>query len=142
MVVTTKAMTAVATMTDPGLQPPTPPRLAALRQSTGKKRGKPAHTSKVLTAGISATALFGMVAVMGWQTGTSTAEPPAPLLTPVPSTVAPLVPVPTPVSTALATPTTAAPILILVPVAVPAAQPPVQTNNGRSQSNIITKSSG
>ena len=169
------AMTAVATMTDPlmpdrEISASAAERLAALRQpSSSKKRTKPAHTSKVLTAGISTTALFGLVAVMGWQSGMGTAQPSvsadpttqtaAP--TPVAPTVAPLVATPAggvilvpplPVTQAPVTeapvatvPVTQPPVIqvpvIQVPVSVPVAQP-TQTNAGRAQSNTTTKSSG
>jgi hypothetical protein len=127
----TVATIMVATMTDP-MSPSNAERLAALRRPS-KKRTKPAHTSKVLSAGISTTALFGMVAAMGWQTGTSTAQSisatvPAVMTTqpaPVQPTVAPLVPT--------------APTTTAIPVAVPATQPPVQTS---ARSNTVTKSSG
>jgi hypothetical protein len=121
----------------------------------------------VLTAGISATALFGMVAVMGWESGTGSAQPsvsPA-VQTPVAGTVAPLVPttpttaagiitvpplpasalpaVTVPAATAPATtqPAAALPVIqvpvVQVPVAVPASQ-----NAGGGQSNTTTKTSG
>lgn len=131
-------------------------RLAALR-SPAKKRAKPAHTSKVLTAGISTTALFGMVAVMGWQSGTGSAQNnaatptatqgvlPVPVVavitTPtiivspqtVPATVAPLAPT-VPVTVAETVPATVTPV---IPVAVPAPQP-----KPRAASHTKTKSSG
>ena len=171
---TAAATTTAATMTDPLLPNPeisasAAERLAALRQpSTSKKRQKPAHTSKVLTAGLSTTALLGMVAVMGWQSGTGTAQTStSPTLavpteqtaapTPVTPTVAPLVPTPTTVSGVIAVPPAPAPAatipvpatlpviqvpVVQVPVAVPAAQPPARTTAGRAQSNTTTKSSG
>jgi hypothetical protein len=144
MAATTMAMITAATMTDPG-QPESAPaisassaeRLAALRQPS-KKRSKPAHTSKVLSAGAATTALFGMIAVMGWQSGISTAQGAAALPVPtVPTTQS----APTPVlPTVVPLVPTAAPVLI--PVAVPVAQPPVQTDAGRTPSNTTTKSSG
>lgn len=142
-------------------------RLAALRQpSTSKKRTKPAHTSKVLAAGLSATALFGMIAVMGYESGTGTAQTAAlpvaiPTIqaavpTPVAPTVAPLVPatpapvVPTPAAAVPVAPVPVAPVPVApaapVPVIeVPVVQVPVavaaQTTSG-GQSNTTTKSSG
>ena len=144
-------MHAVATMTDaPGpegaIAASAAERLAALRQpSTSNKRTQPATTSKILSAGISTTALFGLIAAMGWQTGTGVAQsasapletPPAQVSSPTPvtPTVAPLVPTTGTVSPAVAAvPTT-------IPVAVPAAQP-APTNSRRVQSNATTKSSG
>ncbi len=139
-------------------------RLAALRQpSTSKKRTKPAHTSKVLSAGISATALLGMIAVMGYESGAGAAQSAAlpvatiPTLqaapTPIAPTVAPLVPatavpvVPTPAAAVPVAPVPVAPVPVApVPVIeVPVVQVPVavaaQPNAG-GQSNATTKSSG
>ncbi len=99
-------------MIDPLLPSGAAERLAALR-APSTKRTKPASTSKILSAGISTTALFGMVAVMGWQSthaaasaaaapeatvpvtpAVSAVTPPTTVFvpTPVPSTVAPLAP--------------------------------------------------
>ncbi|MDP9463550.1 MAG: hypothetical protein M3P52_02905 [Actinomycetota bacterium] len=133
-------------MTDP-LPPSTADRLAALRQPAEKRR-KPAHTSKILTAGLSTTALLGLVTAMGWQTGsaqtTTLPEPAIQSATPV-APVVPVVPV-VPVMPALATvPTTAAPVAVpapvVIPVAVPVAQVPVQISGGAA-SNTTTKASG
>ncbi|MEP7113193.1 MAG: hypothetical protein ABI862_08005 [Ilumatobacteraceae bacterium] len=154
-------------MIDPLLSTPVPPsaaeRLAALR-APSKKRAKPAHTSKVLSAGVSATALLGMVAVMGWQSGTGTAQSTAPVapVAPVAQAVVPVAPAlpviatpaptmpPVVVETTIApsvpvavapvpVPVTAAPVVI--PVAVPVAQPPVQ-RAAPAASNTTTKTSG
>jgi hypothetical protein len=138
----------VATMIDP-LLPSTAERLAALRSPRLQKRRKPAHNSKILTAGVSTTALFALIAGMGWQSGTSSAQstPTAPATTAtgsapastttvaavvpaVPATVAPLI---------IAAPTVALPI---IPVAVAAAKPPVKKIVTRVASNTTTKTSG
>jgi hypothetical protein len=137
----------VATMIDP-LLPSTAERLAALRSPRLQKRRKPAHNSKILTAGVSTTALFALIAGMGWQSGTSSAQttPTAPATTAtssapastttvaavgpaVPATVAPLI---------IAAPTVALPI---IPVAVAAAKPPMKIVT-RVASNTTTKTSG
>jgi hypothetical protein len=121
-------------------------RLAALR-APSKTRGKPAHTSKVLAAGISTTALLGMVAVMGWQSGTGTAQstvavaPAAQAATP---TVAPVVADPTVARLVPAVPVAAVPLPaapVVIPVAVPVAQLPVQ-QAAPAASNTTTKTSG
>ena len=136
-------------MTEP-VQPEAPlaastaERLAALRQpSTSKKRTAPALTSKVLSAGISTTALFGLVAAMGWPASTATTQVSQPVATPttqiavatpVAPTVAPLVPAtPAPVP-ADAVPTT-------IPVAIPAAQPAPQIPAQPIESNTTTQAS-
>ena len=149
-------------MIDPLPPPGAAERLAALRAPSAKRK-KPAHTSKVLTAGISTTALFGMVAVMGWQSthGAASAAaapeatvPVAPLVpvvtpsttifvpTPVPSTVAPLAPAVT-VAPVTAAPVTAAPVVVpvVIPVAVPAPAPQPKAAKA-VKSNTATKSSG
>ena len=85
---------ATAAMTDLPVPETTGPtaaeRLAALRKPT-EQRGKAAHTSKIFAAGISTTALFAMVAAMGWRSGTestqsaslqTTTTPVVPLVTP------------------------------------------------------------
>ena len=144
------------TMTDPML-PSAAERLAALRAPSGK-RTKPANTSKILAAGLSTTALFGLVTVMGWPTDAgsaqATAAPVAPIIqaaapaaiptlaaptavvspAPVQPTVAPLVPVAPAVQAAPAP--VAVPIVI--PVAVPVAQPAAQA----AASNTTTQASG
>jgi hypothetical protein len=166
-------MIMAATMTDPLLpdreiSASAAERLAALRQpSTSKKRTKPAHTSKVLAAGVSTTALFGMVAFMGYQSGNGAAQASAlPVAmptaaqtaapTPIAPTVAPLVPttaapvvVPTPTAAVPAAPVQVTPVQVApVPVIeVPVVQVPVavaaaQSNAGGTQSNTTTKSSG
>lgn len=137
-------------------QPAAAERLAALRKPSDQ-RAKPAHTSKIVAAGLSTTALFGMVAAMGWPTGAQTAQS-APLqTTTIP--VARAVPLVAPTST-LATvlavdtdqtnptiptvppvPTTAAPVIV-VPEATPVVQAPVPKPSTRAKSNTVTKSSG
>jgi hypothetical protein len=79
------AMTGVAAMIDPLLSssPRTsmerlelmdPNRLNRRTRPPKRKRAMPARTSKIITAGASATALFSMVAAMGWQSGTGSAS--------------------------------------------------------------------
>jgi hypothetical protein len=142
---------AVATMIDPLLASQAE-RLAALRSPAQKKRQKPAHSAKIFTAGISTTALFGLVAAMGWPTGNGIAQGAAavePAVTPVALTI-PALTIPAPAAAvqtapvvipatavvAAPVPTVAAPIVI--PVAVPAAQRPAAP----AASNTTTKSSG
>jgi hypothetical protein len=144
-------------------------RLAALR-ATSKDRGKPAHVGKILTAGLSTSAMFGLVAAMGWgSTVQGSALPPdtavqvvpvAPVVTnatttsttttPTTTVVAPIAapmsddaPVPTP--PAITAPVTAAPVAtdpVTIPVAVPAPAPPAQKKKIKATSNVATKSSG
>jgi hypothetical protein len=151
---------------DPGLSVPnsTGPiaaeRLAALRKPN-VKRAKPAHTSKIVAAGLSTTALFGMVAAMGWPTATGIALSAPPQTTPT-TTAAPVVAsttTPPSVSTipiVPTVPTTAVPVVIpettpavpettpiVVPPAIPVVQVPVQNApKKRTKSNTATKSSG
>ncbi len=146
-------------MTDP-LPPSTAERLAALRQPAQKRR-QPAHTSKILTAGISTTALLGLVTAMGWQTAAESAQttslattqvapvaPAAPVtpvtpVTAVAQTVVPLVSVvPAPATVPATAAPLAAPAPVVIPVAVPVAQPPVQMTSGGAASNTTTKASG
>lgn len=146
---------------DPGLPAPgsigpsAAERLAALRKPTQKRR-KPAHTSKIFVAGVSTTALFGMVAAMGWPTATQTAQsaplpsttaaPAVPVVAPT-TTPPPALPTATVPTTAAPVPTTAAPVPttaapIEIPVATPVVQAPVQKASKRIPSNTATKSSG
>lgn len=150
-------------MIDPLLPNSSAMRLAAMHSSDGKqpKRQKPAHTSKIFTAGLSTTALLGMVAAMGWPSGSSAAQSSAPSV-PDPAAVTPVVfalpsappttaaPAPVTVPATAATvaplvtlpPTTPAPVVVtpaVIPVAVPApAQPVVK----KKRSHTTTKSSG
>ena len=167
-VATTVVAAAMTESITPGLaglespQPAAAERLAALRKPSDQ-RAKPAHTSKIVAAGLSTTALFGMVAAMGWPTGAQTAQS-APLQT----TTIPMaraVPLVAPTST-LATvpavdtdqtdptiptiptippvppvPTTAAPVIV-VPEATPVVQAPVPKPSTRAKSNTVTKASG
>jgi hypothetical protein len=144
-VVTVVATTVVAAMTD--LPPPAAEgvslsaaeRLAALR-TPSKQRGRPALAAKVLAAGLSTTAMLGLVTAMGWPadapTGQNTAASTTPPTAPA-TTVAPLVP-----ATTLpgAQPTTVPPVT--VPAAIPVDQVPVQVAAGGTDSNITTKTSG
>lgn len=113
---TTAAMVAVATMIDPLLPNGAAARLEALRSQAPKRR-KPAYSAKIFTAGASTTAMLGLIAAMGWPTGTSVAEgaaPVAPLTPDVTLPVAPVVSLP-PV---LPAPTTAAPVVTVAPLIV------------------------
>lgn len=158
-------------MIDPLLPPRSAERLAALRQPAQKRR-KPAHSSKIMTAGISTTALLGLITAMGWPTGTGNAQsatqvaPVTDALTPVAQViqVPPLVPV-VPATTALVVPVvidttvaaapaalpavvpetvpaTVAPVPVVVPVAVPVAQPVQKKKRTVAASNTATKTSG
>jgi hypothetical protein len=140
---TTVAGTA-ATMTE--ISASSAERLAALRQpSTTKKRSKPADTAKVLATGISTTALFGIVAVMGWQTNMGTAQASAsitPTTLSVPPTIQTAPPVAVTPSVAPLVPVAPATVPTTIPVAVPTTQPLVQTPTVRVPSNTTTKASG
>ena len=152
-------------MIDP-LLPTAAERIAALRQPN-EKRQTPAYASKIVAAGISTTALFGLVTAMGWQDGVGSAQAPLQEAT-VPETVTPVVQV---VPTSLA-PTTVAPIEdapmvidttlpptvpaevpvevpavvdtapVVVPVAVPAPKPKVHKKVVQPPSNGSTQPSG
>jgi hypothetical protein len=63
----------VAAMIDP-LLPATVGRAKSEQPPKVRQRAMPAHAAKILTAGASATALFTMVAAMGWQSGVGSAE--------------------------------------------------------------------
>jgi hypothetical protein len=144
-VVTVAAAMTAAAMTD--LPPPAAEavpssaaeRLAALR-TPSKHRGRPALAAKILAAGLSTTAMLGLVTAMGWPedaaTGQTTAAPTTPPTAPA-TTVAPLAP-----ATTLpgAQPTTVPPVTI--PAAIPVDQVPVQVAAGGADSNITTKTSG
>lgn len=153
------ATTMVTTMTEPML-PTAAERLAALR-APSKKRSRPANTSKILSAGLSTTAMFGLVTAMGWSSGAgsvqATAAPVAPIIqgaaaaaaptvaaptavvsaAPVEPTVAPLVPV-APAQPAVPAPAAPVVVPVVIPVAVPVAQPRVQA----AASNTTTSASG
>ncbi len=120
VVATTMAAMVVATMIDPLLPNGAAARLEALRPQAQKRR-KPAYTAKVFTAGVSTTAMLGLIATMGWPTGASVAQsaaPPASLTPDVTLPVAPVAVVP-PVQPA---PTTVAPVVTVAPLVV--APPP------------------
>jgi hypothetical protein len=115
-------------------------RLAALR-APSRRRSKPAHTSKILSAGISTTALLGLVTAMGWPSGTGSAQSAAPPAGPQAVTpAAPTVPTAVPQLPVVATP---APAPVEVPVAIPAAVPvtPVPGSVAPIPSNTTTQSS-
>lgn len=160
---TTAAGTTAAAMTEP-VSPSAAERLAALR-APSKERGRPAHTWKILTAGMSTSAMFGLVAAMGWGgTAQSTALPPDTAVQIVPSAPVATIPVATiPVATSVTTvappgvtpaaapvipvipatepPTTAAPVAIPVAVPAPQAQPTKRSVTNKAASNTATKSS-
>ena len=147
--------TAVVAMIDPLLSPSSSHRPEAPRPQR-RKRAAPARTSKIFTAGASATALFSMVAAMGWQSGTASgkssdvvipvAETPTTINVVVPvaptttSVVSP-VSVPPPVATV---PVVAVPVVTPVPVVVPKAVAVVKLPKqkaAKQKSNTTTKSS-
>ncbi len=120
--------TAVAAMIDPLLSPKATTSLERLAlmdrpaRPVRRKRAMPARTSKIITAGASATALFSMVAGMGWQSGTSSANSATPA-SEVPDTTPTLAPV-----LPVAQPSSAAPGSVLPPVVtVPTPAAPVTT---------------
>ena len=132
-------MTDLPTPAPDGVSVSAAERLAALR-TPSKKKGRPAHASKILAAGLSTTAMFGLVTAMGWPArtaaGQADAAPPTALVpvTPAPApTVAPLVP---------ASPLPASVPPVTIPVAVPVAEVPVQIAVVATDSNITTKTSG
>ena len=149
-------MTTVMTMTEPMI-PSAAERLAALRAPSGK-RTKPANTSKILAAGLSTTALFGLVTAMGWPSGPGSVQATAAPVTPVIQAAAPAaipavaattaVVSPAPVQPTVAPLVPAAPVVqaapapvavpIVIPVAVPVAQPAAQP----AASNTTTQASG
>ena len=160
----TAATTTAAAMTEP-VSPSAAERLAALR-APSKDRGKPAHAWKVLAGGMSTSAMFGLIAAMGWGgTAQSTALPPDTAVQTVPSAPVIVIPVATipattiPVTTVLPAvvvdeeapeipvvpvtepPTTVAPEPIPVAVPVPQAQPTQRKVTKKAASNTATKSS-
>lgn len=137
-----ETMTVAVTMIDPLL--PHVDSIGARRVKT--KRPAPAHAAKIITAGASATALFTMIAAMGWQAGigSATPQPPQtdqPVITDpaivVPSVVQPsvvatssipIVNIPAvTVPTVPGTVTAASPVSAAGPVVVPAAKPATKT---------------
>jgi hypothetical protein len=99
-----------------------------------RKRAMPARTSKIITAGASATALFSMVAAMGWQSGTGSASSAnasaqIPDTTPATAQVLPVAPPTTVAAPSLLPPVvTVRPPAAIVPTAtVPTAPVPVVT---------------
>jgi hypothetical protein len=50
-------------------------RVRALRRD----RGRPAQLSKIVTAGVAASAVLGLTAAFGWSAGDDTPPPPVPL---------------------------------------------------------------
>ena len=137
-VVAAAATTTAAAMTDTP-SPEMAERLAALRVPS-KKRGQAAHASKIFVLGLSTSAMFGLVAAMGWPSASAqtTALPPTtgiplvPIVSPVDMTVAaalptvvPTTPAPVAIPVAVPVPAEAAPVVIPVPVPVPAEAVPV-----------------
>ena len=146
MVVVATTVAAMTELPAPDSTGPTPAeRLAALRKPA-EKRGKPAHTTKILAAGLSTTALFGMVAAMGWPTATETAKS-APLqamaAAPAVAVVAPTTPTTVPTVPTVPTVLTVAPVApVAVPAAIPVVSLAVQNASVRTASNTVTKTSG
>jgi hypothetical protein len=154
---TTTTITTVATMTtiDPLLAP-----AQQLEDSPTRRRGRrarPAHSTKILVAGASATALLGMVAAMGWQSRTTAASGAgmAPTVTdsvltpvaisPVVSAATPTVPpvVAMPANPPANVPATAAPVVTQAPIVIPVAVPaPAQSTGSTRAAHTTTKSSG
>jgi hypothetical protein len=109
---------------DPNRRDPRNPPNQHDRQAK-RERAMPARTAKILTAGASATALFSMVAAMGWQSGTgsaSSANSPAQLPDTTPA-AAQVVPVESPI-TSVAAPSLLPPVVTVRP---PAATVPTAT---------------
>jgi hypothetical protein len=141
-------------------------RLERFEQDNRKapvKRQKPAHSAKIIVAGASATALLSMVAAMGFQSGTSSANsgtaPADPIVTdaaatgpaftlPLPTVATTTTPITTPTTPATAQPTlpptvpsTAAPVVTQAPVVIPVAVPAAPTVT-KHKSHTVSKSSG
>jgi hypothetical protein len=118
-------------------------RLAALR-APSSNRQKPAHTSKILSAGISTTALFGMVAVMGWPSTTGNAQSAdaavaaTQAVTPAPPTLPLVAPPTTPAEIPAAVPAVVPAVVVTVPVDPPTTRTPPAP----IPSNTTTKTSG
>lgn len=151
-------------MIDPLLDPRASRSLPVAARAQRRKRAVPARSAKVLTAGASATALFTMIAAMGWQSGTGSANSPDPTV-PVEQTtptLAVLVPIAAPQPTlaqatpvepqAASVPAAAVPVItipvpaataapVVVPRAVAVVSPPAQ-RIVKHKSHITTKSSG
>ncbi len=70
MAATTVAMAVAAMINDPLMPATSAERLAALRSAAPRRR-RPAYNSKIVTAGLSTTAMLGMIAGMGWSSVTS-----------------------------------------------------------------------
>jgi len=142
--------TTAAAMTEPahpaaeGVSASAADRLAALR-TPSKKKGRPAHASKILAAGLSTTAMLGLVTAMGWPVNAGSAQTHAPLPTALPTAPPTAVPVATvepllPATRLPAQPTAVPPGAITV--ATPVAEVPVPIAAGRTNSNTTTKTSG
>jgi hypothetical protein len=113
-------------MTEP-VTPSAAERLAALR-APSKDRGSPAHAWKVLAGGMTTSAMFGLIAAMGWGgTAQSTALPPDTAVQIVPS--APLTTFPVATIPATTIPVTTVPPAVVIDEApeipvVPVTEPP------------------
>lgn len=162
--VATTTAEAVAAMIDPLLSP-SARRVAPVAPQQKRKRAKPARVSKIITAGASATALFTMVAAMGWQSSAGAAgssvpidppteTPPVELVVPTaPTTTATTTPAPVvpnvvpnvaPIPVAVV-PVTTVPVAAPAPVVVPQAVPvtvPAKKKVTKHKSNTTTKTSG
>jgi hypothetical protein len=101
---------------DPLLPGNSAQRLAALRSAAPKRR-KPAYNSKIMTAGLSTTAMLGMVAAMGWSSVTSAQS--VPLLVPATDEL------PSLDTTAVTDPATVPPVAALAVTTTPPTMPPV-----------------
>lgn len=163
--VATTTAEAVAAMIDPLLSPSARRVAPVAPQKQKRKRAKPARVSKIITAGASATALFTMVAAMGWQSSAGAAgssvpidppteTPPVELVVPTaPTTTATTTPAPVvpnvvpnvaPIPVAVV-PDTTVPVAAPPPVVVPRAVPvtvPAKKKVTKHQSNTTTKTSG
>ncbi|HEX2783098.1 MAG TPA: hypothetical protein VHN36_05900 [Ilumatobacteraceae bacterium] len=148
-------------MIDPLLAPSARRVAPVVPQKQKRKRAKPARVSKIITAGASATALFTMVAAMGWQSSAGAAggsvpidppteTPPVELVVPTAPTTtatttpAPVVPNVAPIPVAVV-PVTTVPVAAPAPVVVPQAVPvtvPAKKKVTKHKSNTTTKTSG
>ena len=88
-----------------------------------------AQVGKIVTAGMTASAVFGLVATFGWSAGSAQVDDPVPTAPPVApaaaDTATAVEPVPADASSSLQPVAPAAPIPVAVPAPVPAAPIPV-----------------
>jgi hypothetical protein len=133
---TTAVMAVAAMINDPLMPATSAERLAALRSAAPKRR-QPAYNSKIMTAGLTTTAMLGMIAAMGWTSATSAQS--VPQLVPATDALPPIdttgvgEPMTAPVTvlpvTAVApVPATVAPSTVAPVTVAPLIAPPIDTS--------------